>query len=195
MVILVAGLGVLLDWKQPAESHEGGVKEIVRTPAPDWILESSKDYIVSYIGKNYYDKHISIDWKSTNPSIDKVGAKYRIYYNYEFKVKGDFIWTSLKFGMWLDEEGSVIEYEGPTKPYEFAVSKAEAIDIAKREGMSSGGSAEIRMGSDFGLDESYIIYVSTENLETGKPEVVYVDVDSGEVLGTYIYEEAKITYG
>lgn len=163
-------------------------------PAPNWILEEARKYIVSYVGEDYFNEHIEIKKSQTNFNVDKIGAKYVIYPDYSFLIKGDNGKTIIGFKMWLDENGKVIKYEGPTKPYQFAISKGKAINIAEGKGLPSGGFARIEMGSTFGVNESYIWYASTEKFEPGTM-AVYIDVDSGKVLGVHIEEEGEASPG
>ena len=180
-----------------------------REPAPDWILDKAKQYIVSYVGEEYFNEHISVKQSWTESTPDKIGAKYRIFYNYKFKIKGDLDETSIEFVLWLDPDGNLAEYRGiryrgPQKPYAFNISGSEAEEIAKEEGLPESiteiierdgktynttklTTAKIEFGLNFiGINESYIWYVATENYEVGKPVAVYIDVDSGKVLQIYV---------
>jgi len=182
---------------------------VEKEPAPDWVLDKAEGYIVSYVGQKYFDEHIFLKKSFTNLKVDKMGAKYKILYSYEFKINEDVDETLIDFNLWLDPDGGVVEYEGPQKPYSFTISRKKAIEIAKTQGLpesdtetiEKGGqtysiekltTAKIEFGPKFDIDESYVWHVSTENFQVGKPVAVYIDVDSGDVLGTYVEEEAEV---
>ena len=182
-----------------------------REPAPEWVLDKAKQHIISYIGEEYFNKHIFVKKSWTEPTVDKIGSKYRIYYDYKFRIKGDLSETSIEFPLFLNPVGNLVEYRdikyrGPQKPYAFNISRNEAIEIAKENGLPISNITimierdgktynetkititRIELGLNFknlGINESYIWYLETEDYQPGKPEAVYVDVDSGKVLATY----------
>lgn len=177
---------------------------IEQEPAPDWILNKAKEHIASYVGEKYFNKHIYVKKSWTEPKVDKIGAKYRIYYTYKFKIKGDLNETFIEFILWLDPNGNLvkyreIEYRGPQKPYSFNISKREAEDLAGKQGMENIETTEIVFGLLFNsnegrINESYVWYVSSKNPAEGELEVIYIDVDSGEVIGNLTKPEVKTVF-
>lgn len=170
-------------------------------PAPDLFLNKTKEYMAFYVGEKYFDEHIFVKKSWAEPKVDKIGAKYGIHYTYKFKIKEDLNETSVQFILWLDPNGNLveyrgIEYRGPQKPYSFNISRREAEDIARKQGIGKIATIDVVFGllfySNEGvINESYIWYVSSENPAEGEPEVIYIGVDSGEVVGILTKPEAK----
>jgi len=170
----------------------GGAATSVRYelgPVPNWILEKGKSYIIFYVGEDYFDKHIFVD-----KAYFKGSWRYEIYYGYRFKVKGDVSNTTHYFTLFFSPGGDFIgKVKGPPeKRYSFNVSRADVIEAALGRDLPSADSVGVTYGpSILGTgnvsQESYIWSVGVEikNYNRDKPEVVYVDVDSGEVLGIY----------
>ncbi|OIO81098.1 hypothetical protein AUJ84_01680 [Candidatus Pacearchaeota archaeon CG1_02_32_132] len=151
-------------------------------------MDDAESYIVSYVSQNYFDEHIELLRSQTNSNIDKSGAKYRVVYNYGFNIKGDYTRIFIEFEMWLDESGNVIGYDGPLKPYNFLISRMEAKRIANDAGMTKVDSQNIIFGLGFRTDkgeinERYVWYLSSEETVKGEPEVIYLDLDTGDVIG------------
>ncbi len=167
----------------------------------NWILDKAKEHIVSYVGEDYFNEHISVKRNETKSKIDKIGAKYRIDYIYKFKIKGDADETSIEFPLWLDPDGELLEYRGikyrgPQKPYIFNISREEAEEIAKSEGIKEIESISIVLGLMFNGDkgnigESYVWHVSSKSPIGGELAVVYVDVDSGNIIDVATELEAE----
>ena len=172
-------------------------------PAPLWIQGKGKEHIISYVGENYFNFHIVLVRSEGHESPNHFGAQYVLGYRYDIPIK-DTPYTFFPrminryFVLWLDPEGELVEYSGiryrgPQKPYQFKISVQEAKEIARENGMEPPIESDIKFGLDFQvngkyINESYIWYVITESLTPNKPEVVYIDVDTGNVLGIQIKE-------
>ena len=196
-----------------------------RDPAPKWVLEKTKGYITFYVDEDYFEEHISLKQSWTEETIDKIVAKYRVVYDYKFKVKDELDETHFQFSLFLDENGDLVSYKGikfrgPQRPYQFKINRSEAIAIAqqaglpgpyvktlfeirpgkavKKENITRNITADIIFALGFnadnaGINESYVWHITAGKIVGGKPEVIYVDVDTGEVVGILTMPDVKLT--
>ena len=193
-------------------------------PAPLWVQQRGNQYIISYVGGNYFNEHISLLKSEDLKSVNNFGAQYVLHYKYRIPIKetpNSFFPTikDLVFTLWLDPKGELVEYSnikyrGPQKPYKFLISRSEALQIAKENGLPESTTvtgtkgenvytiqkpttADIKFGLDLRVNnepvnESYVWVVATENIQDNKPEAIILDVDTGDVLGISIYEEGIV---
>ena len=171
--------------------------------APQWAIIKADEYITSIIGKSYFDQYFQFVGSSSrggsqkSPSseyasgssgsdVKKLSA-YSVFYRYlipyEHGSRAESIYVH------LNSDGNIVSYEGPIKPYKFLITKNEVYVIARNNGMVTPTGAEIVYGgigfqSDTGtINESYVWDVSSNTAEEGTPYVIYINVDSGEVIG------------
>lgn len=166
----------------PTEPEMGEAKE--GTPAgpisPE-MVEKANQYIISLIGEEYF-KNKFILYKSISDSSS--GSSGVVIYNYFLGQ------VSLR----INSNGIIREYIGPTKPYSLNINKEEAIRIAKSRGLQEPIDAQLVYGgigfsSDNGsITESYIWDISSSKISKGNLEIVYVDIDTGDVIGVKTFE-------
>jgi len=92
----------------------------------------------------------------------------------------------------LDDNGDIVRYEGPMKPYYFTISEDRAIELAKDYGLVDITDAGVA-SSVVGINGYEVVWVVSSNDILRYGEVanepiykgIYLDVDSGEVVGEY----------
>ena len=151
--------------------------------SPDWIINKAEQYIISLVGKTYYNEHFSL---VSSAITGKGVTEYLVYYTFDFPEN---VQNSLGTGVntmqvKLDQKGNIVEYRGPTRAYNFLISKEQAITLAQKAGLKQPTNAEIVFGKDHEIDEGYVWEVWTDVLNKGELEIVYLDVDTGEVIAT-----------
>lgn len=159
---------------------------------PEEMITRANQYLILLVGQAYFDAHIG------GPIMDSVTGKTTIEYSIEYNLGGFFdvyyndrhiedsfsISTSIVL-VKLDQKGNVLEYRGPTKPYNFSISKEQAMNLAQKAGLKQPTGAEIVFGKDHEINEGYIWDVWTDAfLDEGELEIVYLDVDTGKVMAT-----------
>ena len=188
-------------------------------PAPHNILNKADSYIISYVGKKYFDDYIymtksyvapdenkdNVEYNYYSANKNKKYPKYKIDYDYKFRINGDSEDTIVDFDLYLDENGNLVDeentdyrYEGPQRKYSFSISRDEVIAIAKSQGIESIEEIKIIFGLTFKgdkgkLTESYVWHITADNPKIGSPEVVYIDVDTGEGIDVSIKKEERIS--
>ncbi len=119
--------------------------------------------------------------------LQYTGPEYEFVYAYDVP----FVETGANQSVIrVSESGVVISYKGPDEPYAFSIDEANAKEIAAQNGMSTVSTAFIVYGKN-GLQtdsetitESYVWKLTNTNASGGTPNVLYLDVDSGIVVGT-----------
>lgn len=194
-------------------TNEPGKSAPYKNPAPNNILNRADNYIISNVGRKYFDDHIyqtksyvspdenNIEYDYYSQNNNRIYPKYKIDYDYKFRIEGESQDTTIDFHLWLDKNGNLVDgegrgykYSGPQKQYSFSISRDEIINIARNEGVENIEEMKIVLGLNFhgdngNLKESYIWHVTAKSPNVGTPEVVYIDVDTGEVIDTYILKE------
>jgi len=124
LCVVLSSVSALENVKQQLETHT-----IYADPAPDWIKEKAEAFIIDLVGEEYFKDHFELinagDWGMES---EKDGSRYSISYYYHFT---DAI-TSMKIK--FNEEGNVVVYTGPDKPYQ-PMGIEKATKIAKEFGM------------------------------------------------------------
>ena len=160
------------------------------------IINRADNYVKLKLGDDYYSKHVVFESGSSYEECTRNDCKIRseVYFkhNIPFDVVEDpHLGGILYIIVTLNEDGDVVRYIGPVKPYEFLISKDEAISFAKGYGLVEVTSAGLAPSY---VDDSYeLVWAVSSNDISGYGEVlneplykgVYVDVDSGEIVGEY----------
>ncbi len=148
-------------------------------PAASWIIDKANNYMISLLGEDYFYNNIKFV-TSTTQGLNQYAVEYR-------HPKIDFIQVR------LDVYGNVTSYRGPTKPYSFNLTKEQAIEIAKSYGMMEPIEASLVYGgigfqTDSGnIYESYMWHLYSKSYRSGRPNIVYIGVDNGEILGAKFF--------
>ncbi len=141
-------------------------------------------------------------------------ALYEVVYSYDIPLPDDDLIleprTAKTITLEIDDYYfRVSYYEGPTKPYKFLITKGQAIEIAESRGLENPVFAKIGHYAPSAIEPvngtnvvniawvvSRLQFEKEGNISSEpsagagivptvqKPDIVYVDVDSGEVLGT-----------
>ncbi len=141
--------------------------------APSWIIEKANNYMISLLGEDYFYNNITLVASSAD-------SDYAVQYSHP---NMSFIQVR------LDTYGNVTKYRGPTKPYSFNLTEEQAIETAKNQGLMEPIEASIVYGgTGFSTDsgsiyENYMWHLYSGKYRSGRPNIVYVDVDNGNILG------------
>lgn len=148
-------------------------------PAPDFIIQKANEYIIGFVGKDYFNSYFSLNdsYKIVYP-VESFGKdlygkdQYIVGYFYNIPHKDVF---RRDVGVRFDLDGNIAEYTGPKKPYKFLITKDQAIKIAKQNGIENI--------EDWGIHAwgNWEVYGPTTS-EGWDRNTVYIDVDTGEVL-------------
>ena len=161
------------------EAKEGIPSNIFVSPE---IIEKANQYVISLVGEEYFKNKFTLSNLSYH-------SKNTIIYDYFLGQ------VTLR----LNTEGNVREYQGPTKPYSFNIDKEEAVRIAKSKGLQEPITAQLVYGglgfdSDAGtITESYMWDVSSQKYSEGNLWIIYVDIDTGDIIGvkTFVYAPVR----
>jgi hypothetical protein len=211
MVLLVSGMSSL-SFAQPTTpetaiiypaagkgiTHEG--------PAPDTIIQKANEYVINFVGEEYFNSYISLNDSyrtKCDPELYEYACRedtYTVVYFYDIPVKNVF---NRYFSVGIDSDGDVSSiYEGPKKAYKFLITKEQAIEIAMQNGIENPVEGYInyafgpcdttkplvREGDQercAGIEEWVWEVYEYGRAGVGR-ETVYIDVDTGEVLGKSI---------
>jgi len=158
---------------------------------PDRVLKNSNNFIISRVGKEFFEKYIKPDFKD----IQEIHSKYYMVYRFMMPEK-PYVDTKIKFT--VDSTGGVIDRDNITglpdcfsnpEKCQFNIDEEQAIKIA-RENKFEQGIKEWKM--EFKWDTKYDQYVwsilSTlkESRGTfgfrGSGEILLIDPNSGKII-------------
>jgi len=189
-IILVFMVSVTIAAAQETD-HKGSelIPVTVEKQAPQIIITKADEHIISKVGQSYFSEFFEFV-NSSSYSQGKDGSSYAVQYKYlipenNFRTGVGTEQVIVR----LSSNGDVVSYQGPLRAYEFVVTKERALSIARKNGMLSPTDAEIVYGgkgfrSDTGLiTESYIWNVFSDSAEEGTPYVIYIDVDTEDMIG------------
>lgn len=200
--ILLVGIHLVFAQESgQAEAGTGTVGPGVQTrflgPADQKFIDVAEEYVKQKLGENYYNQFISFQSGDSFEDCieDQCTMRNEIFFNYDvpFETIGDpHLGGPLRIGVTVNNEETVVDYVGPIKPYQFLISKEEAINLAKSYGIINITNAGIATSSG-GEDGYEIVWAVSSNDLAGYGEVlkepiykgVYVDVDTGEIRGEY----------
>ncbi|PIN87275.1 hypothetical protein COV19_00125 [Candidatus Woesearchaeota archaeon CG10_big_fil_rev_8_21_14_0_10_44_13] len=162
-------------------------------PAPQWVIDKANDYIISVLGESYFEEHIKLTKNSTGKS-----RGYFFYYNYTHNVRDEPNGAPHQvmhlFQVQANWSGAIVGYNGPREPFQFLISSSEARDIAIQNGMKEPV-VELDCGiqgydSDTPISDGTCIWGvwTYEGVPKGNPDLFFIHVDTGEVLGKRLSE-------
>jgi hypothetical protein len=163
--------------------------------APKWIIDIGNTHIISYVGEAYFSRNIMLESSRSNKLVDKNGVKYVLSYIHIHDLKYNKILhkeVTRSFNIMVDIDGNLvdyrgIEYTGPSQPYEFLISEKKAKSIAIDHGLKNPKVSlyygDSGYGSDFNIKEGTYVWVAWSNECVGNDRELFIDVDSGDVIG------------
>jgi len=166
---------------------------------PQSIITKANEYIISIVEQSYFNQYFEFIGGSVY-SAGKDGSSYSVLYKYLIPME-DVAVSAPEIIVRLDMDGDVVSYRGPTKAYNFLKTKEQVLSIARKNGMYNPTGAEIVYGgqgyqSDSGLiTESYMWDVFSDVVEEGTPYVIYIDIDSGNIIGKLAQGSTEIRIG
>lgn len=178
------------------EQNAGGSEppgKMLTEPVPANMVSKSSDYISSLVGVDYFQKYLTITGNNSFQS-GTGEITYNILYSYD--IPSDYL-ASPRPGhvsVSLDQNGNIIDYVGPKKPYTFALKPDKVIEIAKQSGLKEPITAEIDRIP--GVSDDGYVWVVTgavdqENCKNinGAQECLvpgkYIDVDEGSLVAGF----------
>lgn len=183
-------ISLWLGSEEPLKEHK--VIEGKTTSAPQKIIQIANNYIISLVGSDYFQQNFilvhTVDSGGTSP---KDSSRYVVEYQYSLGNK------IFKTTVRLDESSSVILYTGPTSAIKLNISKEQAIEIAEDNGLEGALTADLVSGKNGFISDGGVIYeeylwsVWTDRMDenySGKPQQIYIDVKTGDILGIKTYE-------
>lgn len=190
--IIVFGLIVVAEEERgpPEQMNIGPELE----PAPQEIIDEVDNYIISIVGGDYFAEHFKF-----NKSIT-TGTDYKLTYVYTHDLKDELgnepYQVEHLFVLRVDSEGNLtgkrISYTGPREPYQFLISKSEAREIAKQNGLEEP-QLELYYGnqgynSDTPIEEGTYVWLAWVDgcFPKGTIEGLFIHVDTGEILGRMV---------
>ena len=173
-------------------------------PAPEWVITKANKYLEDKLGKEYINKHISLDVAYTKIN-DEIAVKnygepeqeYVVTYNYNFPYfEEDLRTRGGKFSIRMDEDGKITEDRVPNNKFEFKISEQEAMEIAKKSGIENPEKVVFVFKNvvDIGSAEAQTKSSSKYNYKSNKGRNFIIINDN---KGDYIIEvySKKIPYG
>lgn len=180
--------------------------------ASQGAIDAAVQYIKLKLGEQYYNQYISFSSGSLYEECGGNGCanKSTISFTYDIPVKEISKTAEIsrspqpwppRISVILDDKNSVMEYRGPSRPYKFLLSAADAIAKARAYGLRNvtyaimavsqpvpaivraGGGYDVvwAVGSKDLVGECRDIGAVHECIYRG----VYVDVDNGDVVGEF----------
>lgn len=167
-------------------------------PANQTFVDAAERYIKQKLGEDYYNKFVTFQYGSSHEDCieSKCTIRNEISFNHNILFETYSGSPPISVGtifVVVDNNGSVANYIGPAKPYQFLVSKEKAIEKAKDYGIANITVALVvhtPNTSPYGYE---IVWAVSSNDLAGYGNVlnepiykgVYVDVDTGEIRGEY----------
>ncbi len=161
-------------------------QKYVPSDAPDSVLQAAKDEIVKHVGLDYYNQYV----KQLDSRAGK-GGSYQVWFEFQIPFKDDIASGAQYIRIFLSGNGVVTAYRGPTKAIIFNVTQDQAIKTAVAEGISFPTDAKIMftdddIESDLGktiYHGQYLWKVFANKPKKGEPTAVFIDVETGEIVG------------
>ena len=199
--ILLIGFSVVL--AQQVESDEGYIKNgtvgstTFLGSASQQSIEAARQYLWKKLGENYYNQFVIFELGEAYRTCIETGCEIRNIISFSYKIPFETVGDPQlgpppeKIYVTVDEQGVIINYEGPAKPYQFLITAEEAMARAQSYGLKDIKAAVLSQALT--SEGSEIIWAVSSNEVVDVGEVlgesiyrgVYVDVDSGEIRGEY----------
>lgn len=119
-----------------------------------------------------------------------------VTYRYSVPFSNEYLdGMALGIRVVVDKDGNIIAYDGPEYPYQFKLSVDDVKKIARDAGMQQVSEMKIIPGWwGFMADNNKLLGEGRESImwqtvsssaEVGAPEGIYIDVDTGKILGSW----------
>ncbi len=157
---------------------------------------AAESYLQSRLGQSYYNAHVSYY------GAESYGNSSYVYFTYlapfsngtsALNVTGMQYTARHLLGITLFLNGTkVTGYIGPAKPYVISVSRTQALNISQGNGLENGNATieGVFNSSNIGRNSTYSIawaVLSRNPLKSGIYQGIYIDAESGNVVGEYNY--------
>ncbi len=172
-------------------------------PAPQDVIDSAKNEIVSNIGQSEFNSKFILN-ESYGLSDGTSVLGYSVIYNYQLPssiTNQEYVIATVRF----DSDKNIISYEGPKKAHNFTITMDKAVQIANQNGVATsdarimyvksvyanvGGTAVQDSGlppptGSGGTDVEDYVWVASAAQDFGF-KTIYLDVDTGEVVAASV---------
>ena len=172
----------------------GPPSKTLNVAVPSYIINISNNYIKSFVGSDYFDKHLAItDNKTFQSGTGEIS--YSVSYSYDIPSAYLASPGTSYVSVSLDKDGNITDYLGPKKPHTFSITKEQVIEKAKENGLKEPIVAEIDRVLKSNSTDGYVWVVTGAIDKTtcryigGTQEClipgIYVDVDDGSVISGF----------
>lgn len=164
-------------------------------------IDAASQYIKQKLGESYYDQLISFESGESyefcifDPEEScEVKSVITFLYKIPFDVSGspESGPPPNKIYITVDGQEAVVDYRGPSKPYQFLISQEDAIAKAESYGIKDINKGAVIVQAPAATGYEIVWAVSSRDLSGVGPVLeepiyrgVYIDVDTGEVRGEY----------
>lgn len=172
----------------------GPAGKILNDSAPSYMVDKSNDYIKSFVGSDYFHQRLTL---IENKTFQSGTGEISYIVSYSYDLPFDYLASPNPghVSVSLDKNGNIIDYLGPKKPHTFSITKEQAVEIAKQDGLKEPITAEIDRVLASNSIDSYVWVVTGAVDQTtckdigGTQECLipgrYLDVDNGSIIGGF----------
>ncbi len=165
------------------------------------VIYLAEAYIANRLGQQYYNSYVSYYGSQSYGNISYV------YFTYNVPFENGILTTNTygiqgpqerPLGITISLNGTTVTgYTGPPKPYIIMVTQPDAVNISYDYGIQSGNASIEGLFNSSGirLNSTYFVVwavVSGNPLKSGVYQGIYIDAQSGNVLGEYEYAPTLI---
>lgn len=156
------------------------------TDAPKEFVDIAEQHIIKQVGLEHFNEYVDfIDSKEGK------GGTYQIWFSYKIPFKENLGSSAKYIRVFVASNKQITEYKGPKRAYNFTIDVDEALRITIEEGISFPTEAQVILTEkDISVDngktipeERYMWKVWTDRPKAGEPTVIYIDFESGEIIG------------
>ncbi|MBN2067637.1 MAG: hypothetical protein JW744_04170 [Candidatus Diapherotrites archaeon] len=149
----------------------------------------AKEYIQSLVGENYFEDRFTFEDESVDNNI------LTLKYNYLFGESPLLVEVQVYLA-----DYSILEYSGPTTPYEPNINYQEASEIAIEQGLKEPFDinltykGDVEEGDENKIGKDYVWVaqkLQTEETIKGETRLAYIDIETGDVIDVKYFEEGR----
>lgn len=189
--------------------HTVNVSNYTVTNANQSQINTAKNYLQGRLGMGYFDSYINYSVGSVYNNIAYLSFSYKIPFSNGTTTSGVYGGVSpvlrlLNIVVEIGPNGNVVAYSGPSIPYVINITKGSAIVMAAQRGILNGtaGIQGALLPNATSLQGYSVVlavrsgnpaYIGGTNYYNRVYKGVYVDVETGSILGEFVYNPAIVT--
>ncbi len=175
--------------------HAGVPAPYFSAPADQKLVDAAENYLKQKFGEGYYAKFIKFEGGGSYRRVKDSPLESSISFSFISPLQN----KSFRMDVWVHENASIAKYYGPTKQYNFLISREESIEKAKiiskqyttgvyqLDNIADSELIRYTMDSGFEYDITWVVR-SNKSLgceeysvaTTCSYQAIYLDVDTGE---------------